>query len=505
MVITDKLYTEVNEDFNKAMMYMHKMPKIWLAYCSFLMRQKKITATRRVFDRALQSLPITQHDMIWDLYIRFVKDCGVLETAACVYRRYILVEPSAVEEFIEWVFARLLTVRYLVAVGKYGEAAVQLCRIINDEKYQSRDGTTKQQLWNELMDILVKHPESITSIRIDSVIRNGIKRFPQEQGRWWCMFAEYYNRLNNNEKARDMWAIPAVLRRSYEEAIQSVSSVRDFSMVYDAYVQSEMRLLEVLMGAEADEAESDEEPLLFGDEDPADADLADLNPEASDLGLRRERLEHLIDAQPVLLNNVRLRQNPHEVKQWLYRVSLFMDPKKGAVKEADPARAVVAFTEAVKTIDPLKAVGKVSTVWIEFAKFYEQFDDLENACRVFEKAVKVEFKSVEELATVWCAWIEMYLRHDRIEEAYQAALRATAPVRGVNRAEWANGARLKRSEGVTRRPPQERLYKSTKVWNMLVDLEESIGTMETTRAAYDRMFDLKIITPQVGAGHGREA
>ena len=29
-------------------------------------------------------------------------------------------------------------------------------------------------------------------------------------------------------------------------------------------------------------------------------------------------------------------------------------------------------------------------------------------------------------------------------------------------------------------------------------MEESIGTMETTKAAYDRMFDLKIITPQVG-------
>ena len=29
-------------------------------------------------------------------------------------------------------------------------------------------------------------------------------------------------------------------------------------------------------------------------------------------------------------------------------------------------------------------------------------------------------------------------------------------------------------------------------------MEESIGTMETTKAAYDRMFELKIITPQVG-------
>ena len=31
-----------------------------------------------------------------------------------------------------------------------------------------------------------------------------------------------------------------------------------------------------------------------------------------------------------------------------------------------------------------------------------------------------------------------------------------------------------------------------------MDMEESIGTIETTKAAYNRMFDLKIITPQVG-------
>ena len=45
--------------------------------------------------------------------------------------------------------------------------------------------------------------------------------------------------------------------------------------------------------------------------------------------------------------------------------------------------------------------------------------------------------------------------------------------------------------------PQEYVYKSLRLWNLLVDLEESLGTMETTKAAYDRMFTLKIITPQV--------
>ena len=100
-MITDSLFTEVNNDFDQALLYMHKMPKIWLAYCRFLMKQKKITMTRRIFDRALQSLPITQRDMIWDLYIQFVHDCGVWETAVRVYRRYMLIEPSVVEQYIE--------------------------------------------------------------------------------------------------------------------------------------------------------------------------------------------------------------------------------------------------------------------------------------------------------------------------------------------------------------------------------------------------------------------
>lgn len=38
----------------------HKMPRIWLEYLAFLMEQRKITRIRKTFDRALQSLPITQ-------------------------------------------------------------------------------------------------------------------------------------------------------------------------------------------------------------------------------------------------------------------------------------------------------------------------------------------------------------------------------------------------------------------------------------------------------------
>ena len=44
---------------------------------------------------------------------------------------------------------------------------------------------------------------------------------------------------------------------------------------------------------------------------------------------------------------------------------------------------------------------------------------------------------------------------------------------------------------------QERLYRSTKLWTFYVDLEESLGTMESTKACYDQIIDLRIATPQI--------
>ena len=94
---------------------------------------------------------------------------------------------------------------YLIAIEKFDEAAVQLCKLINQENYKSKEGTTKHEFWVKLMDVIVKHPTEVTSLNISRVIRSGIMKFPEEEGRWWCMLAEYYNRINNNEKARDVY------------------------------------------------------------------------------------------------------------------------------------------------------------------------------------------------------------------------------------------------------------------------------------------------------------
>jgi pre-mRNA-splicing factor SYF1 len=44
---------------------------------------------------------------------------------------------------------------------------------------------------------------------------------------------------------------------------------------------------------------------------------------------------------------------------------------------------------------------------------------------------------------------------------------------------------------------QARLFKSLKLWSFYVDLEESIGMVESTKAVYDKILELQIANAQV--------
>lgn len=73
---------------------------------------------------------------------------------------------------------------------------------------------------------------------------------------------------------------------------------------------------------------------------------------------------------------------------------------------------IATYTEAVQTVDPKLAVGKLHTLWVNFAKFYEKNDQIEDARLIFEKATQVAFTKVDDLASIWCEWAEMEIRHE---------------------------------------------------------------------------------------------
>ncbi|KAL3815064.1 hypothetical protein ACJIZ3_016332 [Penstemon smallii] len=471
--ITHSQYQTLNNTFERALATMHKMPRIWIMYLQTLTHQKLITRTRRAFDRALCALPVTQHDRIWEYYLFFVSQKGLpIETSLRVYRRYLKYDPSHIEDFIE----------FLINSELWQEAAERLAGVLNDDKFYSIKGKTKHRLWLELCDLLTQHAREISGLNVDAIIRGGIRKFTDEVGRLWTSLADYYIRRGLYEKARDV----------FEEGMTTVITVRDFSVIFDAYSQFEESMLSVKMeNLDVSDDEDTEENGEGGEEEEEEEDdRLDIEKlrksiekfwfvDDKDVDLRLARLEHLMDRRPELANSVLLRQNPHNVEQWHRRVKLF---------EGNPTKQILTYTEAVRTVDPMKAVGKPHTLWVAFAKLYEKHKDVANARVIFDKAVQVNYKAVDHLASVWCEWAEMELRHKNFKGALELMRRATAePSVEVKRRVAADG----------NVPVQMKIHKSLRLWTFYVDLEESLGNLESTRIVYERILDLKIATPQI--------
>ncbi|KAI5305298.1 H(+)-transporting V1 sector ATPase subunit D [Ascosphaera pollenicola] len=435
-------FIKVNRLFERSLILLNKMPRIWEMYLSFLLLQPLISLTRKTFDRALRALPITQHNRLWKLYKMFARSVGGV-TATKIYARYMQIHPENAEEYMD----------ILVDNEQYTDAIKWYLKLLNDPRFQSKNGKGTFQLWADMVDLVVSKAKDIetgpnSGIDVDKILRSGIDRFSDQRGKLWTGLATYWVNRGNFEKARDV----------FEEGITTVMTVRDFTMIFDTYVEFEESIIGNLMDAAAQPKKKDEE----------DTDW--------ELDLRMLRFEQLMDRRPFLINDVLLRQNPHNVIEWSKRVALWGNNKNEVVK---------TYTDAIAAIDPKKAHGKFSELWMNYAKFYEEGGDLDTARVIMDKAVKVPFKSVMELAEMWCEWAEMEIRNDNAEKAVDVMAKATqAPKKSA--VDYFD-------ESLS---PQQRLHKSWKVWSFYVDLVEGTGTLEETKAIYERIFELRIATPQ---------
>ncbi|KAK9367368.1 hypothetical protein V1509DRAFT_627124 [Lipomyces kononenkoae] len=444
-------FVKVNECFERALMMLSKMPRLWLDYLQFLMKQCRVTETRRAFDRALRALPITQHDRIWPLYLSFAKSVKG-PTAVCVYKRYLQYKPQDIEDYID----------LLTSLDFHAEAAQQYITLLNAPKFVSKNGKSQFQIWTELTDLLVHYARDIrdylkqhasstsiaNSFDTEKIIRSGIDKFSDQRGKLWVNLAMYKIAIGDFEGARD----------AFEEGVTTVMTVRDFTLIFDSYAEFEESVISSLLGdAEKRGGEID-------DENDAELDI------------RMMKFEHLMDRRPFLLNDVLLRQNPHNVVEWEKRVGLWGNNAEQVVK---------TYTDAITTINPKKAaVGQLYKLWTNFAKFYERAGDLRQARIILERGAKVPFKSANELADLYIEWAEMELRNENFDRAVDIMAKATSGPQRSN-VDFFN-------ENLS---PQQRLHKSMKLWSFYVDLVESVGTLDETRKVYDRIFELKIATP----------
>ena len=457
------------------------MPRIWIEYCRFLMDQKLITKTRHIFDRALMSLPVTQHEKIWEIYLDWVISLPTSQTAICVYNRYIKLNPDIREDFIE----------YLIDIKRFDEVVINTIELLDDDLFYSKKNKSKFDYWMLICDIISKYPEKVNHLDCENIIRNGLNKYTDEVGRLWISLCNFYIRQGLFDKARDI----------FEEGISKISTARDFSLIFNAYLKFEEEVVKNILELENEveekinnEYEEGLDRLLENsfsqlklnnnqnNRSPIENSISNEEKENMkfDINLKLFKISNLIERRPFLLSDALIRQNPNNVKEWLKRIKLCKD---------DTELIISTYEKAIKTVVPVKAFGKAEQLYIEYAKFYEGIDDLEKANNTFYKATNQIFKTLESLTTIWCEWTEMHLRCGNHLDAYYIAKRGC-----TNQ----NKRYRKNDQGKfficnnldDNSQDMARYTKSLRLWSLYVDLEESFGTIENVKVKI--YFILKI-------------
>lgn len=455
--------------YESCLFYMSKMPRIWLDYISFLMRQRKISATRKAINRALQALPIGQHGRVWELALKFARQVEGLvpKTSVSIWNRHwqIASHRRFHEEYIT-------ILKRLKEYNRAAEVLMQLteaCKQANEE-VQADEKWGQEYFWDELCSLMMQHGDKISSVDPEGILRvaieaatvessyaklvqsSGKERPPVSCGVFWTGLAMLRIRKRDFDGARSV----------YEEAINAVPTIRDFSIVFDAYARFE----ESLLAAELERRRHQKSK--------GAANEGGLE----ELDSRLARLEDLFERRPFLIQEIRLKQQPHNIACWERLIGLYGD---------DQSR-VAAYERALTSINPKKAKGDLPALWDSFARLFESLaiseDDnsedhesssgiLESAVDIYEKAVASQFGSVEDQASMWIHYAE-FLRRQKggLEAAIDLLGRPTAPASG-------------------------QVSRSPTLWNYLIDLEEARGTApEAVKSAYERILSLGIATIQ---------
>ncbi|KAH9997505.1 hypothetical protein BJV77DRAFT_1058950 [Russula vinacea] len=441
--------------FERALMWLPKLPRLWLMYLSIFSHQNcppvlSHSHARRTFDRALRTTR------------------GGLTTVA-VYRRYLAIDPNPSPRPLE--AAKLL---------------LRLSRKAARGEYISSEGKSPYQLLGDLLDVVEAHaeqvglgieevgsaeadeesagedaqqqqngsglirfagpptavsadgkpapiydededPNSPRRLDVEKIIRkDGLAVYKDQAGRLWTGLAMYWIKRAEFERAKE----------TFETGIATVLTIRDFTQIFDAYAEFSESVISGIM-----------EELANPDEEDEDLDVKETEEE---LDAKMKEFEELMD-----------RRRSYDVQEWEKRVA-------------------ETYTRALSTIAPRRATPNLHRLYIDFAKFYEEGGttgeaeaDLASARKVLEKATKVNFKNVEDLAEIWCEWAEMEVRHENYDDAIRVMQRAAAVPKNTKAL-----------------PVQARLFKSLKLWSFYVDLEESLGTVESTKTVYDKILEL---------------
>ncbi|KAH3679526.1 hypothetical protein WICPIJ_008601 [Wickerhamomyces pijperi] len=435
-------FGKVKEEFELCLSYLRESLDIWEAYLSFLERMGDFQSRRAVLNQMLKILPLEKHEFVWRKLLEFADEVkGKIATS--IYSRYLIYKPFELE----------LVLEKFIEFDAVPQALKLLEQILNDDTFVSQQDKTPWDYFSECLDLLTQSPTEYFGLT-DTFIRQGLIKFPTQYAELFVTLAQHYREVDF-QKTKSI----------YQEALSHVKSLQQFTIIFESFtnaLESEInKLMNITQGTPSDST----------------------NSASTQLDINLQILETLLDQQPYLISDIKLRASPNDVSLWLDRITL--------VPDTQIELKLQTYVKAITTIKPEHSTPGLSQIWLGYSRVYEDYDDLQTAREILDRAVKVSYNNIDELVEVWLGWSSMELRRDDLETALRVMEVATRIPEDFKTIKIDD---LKLSV-------QKRLFKSVKLWSFYLDLKESLVEDDTgvkeTCALYEKLFELRIITPLI--------
>ncbi|KAF8105548.1 hypothetical protein N665_0157s0122 [Sinapis alba] len=166
-----------------------------------------------------------------------------------------------------------------------------------------------------------------------------------------------------------------------------------------------------------------------------------------------------------------------------------------------------------------KFTDEVGMLWTSLADYYIRKSLLEKARDVYEEGM-MKVVTVRDFSVIFDVYsrfeestvakkMEMMSssddeEEDEDEDEVDVRLNFSLSVNPQRPGEYESHFRQGRSGEVRRRvaadvnePVQMKLHRSLRLWSFYLDLEESLGMLESTRTVYEKILDMRLATPQI--------
>lgn len=411
-------------------------PQLWQDYIDLAI-SLRIAGMITIFESALFHLPFSYHLVVWKRYLRFAQsDCSV---PCSVYSRYLAVAEQ-LDDPVEVSPTEIITA--FVTRGSPKEIR-ELFYLI----WQNRLPTRLHPLALSVDALKELATTDVSTQEFESIATESISRFANVECEVLLVLAAFSGKRNLDGKARHY----------YNRALKAAVSVKEAVDAFNAMCNFESLWLE-------------NPPLATPDKV---------------LELHVNLFDKVLRSRPLVINDVKLKQNPNNVDYWLDRVRSFPD--------SDMLSRIRTYVAGLSTINPLHAAGESSlvTLWVDYVSIYLDQGDFKTASIIFSKAAKSQFASPDDLAEIHILWTESLLK-----VSDQEALDHVHDVLFHRIPENPHTYRIDdQSKSV-----QSRLFLSLKLWTFYIDLIQALlgdhqnDMLEKLNEAYEKMTSLKIIT-----------